>query len=66
MKNPYETDDIEELREIAFYWLQQHEKIRLENKVYMTLLVENKIECSLKNLIDEINNQIQEENGENN
>lgn len=55
MKKPYETRDVEELQEIAFYWMQKAHNLSLWKKALMQIMEEKGLTVSIYEIIDKIN-----------
>ena len=58
MKNPYECDDIDELRDICLYWMQKANMYHDEIRVLMELLMQNNINPSIEEIIYRTNDYI--------
>lgn len=63
-KSPYECDDIEELREIAFYWLQKSKTLHLQMSIFLDMLLENGINPSMQDLMNRLNEKLMKQQGE--
>ena len=55
MKNPYECNDIDELRDIAFCWMQISNRLKAEKRVLSDILLENGINPTLDEIIARLN-----------
>ncbi len=53
--NPYDTENVDQLQEIGFYWLQRSDRYRRTIDAYIEILQDNGIEVSLDELLKKIN-----------
>jgi hypothetical protein len=58
MKNPYECKDIDELREIAFFWMQRTNNMTIKSQCYIDILLENGIDPSIGEIISRMNGKV--------
>lgn len=65
MKNPYDTEDISELRNIAFYWMQKAKDEHMDKLAFMDFILERGWAMSLYDLNQSRKKiRVQEENNE--
>jgi len=57
MKNPFDSDDIQELRGMVYFWQNKYHSLERLNKSYLNILIENKINPSLEELVDRMNKE---------
>lgn len=61
MKNPYDTRDVQELQEIAFYWMQKAHNLSNMQKALMALMAENGLNPSIYDMLEKVNEIFKEE-----
>jgi hypothetical protein len=55
MKNPYDSENIEEIRDICLYWMQKSNRYLEEKNVMLEIMMENNINFSVSILNKRLN-----------
>lgn len=63
-KNPYESEDVQELKEIGFYWMQIYHYRNLEKKAILSILRERNVNILIDEIISHMNTITQSESKE--
>ena len=58
MKNPYECNDIDEVRDICLYWMQKANMYHDEKSVLVEILLENNINPLFDDFLKRLNDYI--------